>query len=125
SPSHPPRRQALLEHRALARRRAAGLGTGSPLTLQAALALDRRQRSADRSCPRRPHLMPTRRKLCTKWRWKSRNAISSGAEVMSVAAQMIDQSIPWSVEAKTCSPTVSGRDSTELVTISGQRKLFQ
>ena len=51
--------------------------------------------------------------------------MSSGAEVISVAAQMIDQSMPWSVDANTWSPTVSGRDSTELVTISGHRKLFQ
>jgi hypothetical protein len=62
---------------------------------------------------------------CTNWRWKSRKPTRSGAEVISVAAVMIDQSTPWSVDEKTCSPTVSGRVSTELVTISGQRKLFQ
>ena len=38
---------------------------------------------------------------------------------------MIDQSMPWSPDENTCRPTVSGRASTELVTISGQRKLFQ
>ena len=36
---------------------------------------------------------------------------------MSVAAQMIDQSMPWSPEENTCRPTVTGRDSTEFVTI--------
>jgi hypothetical protein len=41
--------------------------------------------------------MPARMKLCTNWRWNSRKATSSGAEVMSVAAVMIDQSTPWSV----------------------------
>ncbi len=64
-------------------------------------------------------------KDCTNWRWKSRKAPSSGAEVSSVAAVMMDQSTPWSVEENTCSPTVSGREVTELVTISGYRKLFQ
>ena len=44
---------------------------------------------------------------------------------MRVAAVMMDQSMPWSVDAKICSPTVSGREVTELVTMSGQRKLFQ
>ena len=38
---------------------------------------------------------------------------------------MIDQSIPWSVEANTANPTVSGRVLTELVITSGHRKLFQ
>ena len=47
-------------------------------------------------------------KLCTNWRWKSRKPTSSGAEVMSVAAQMIDQSMPWSPDENTCRPTVSG-----------------
>ena len=64
-------------------------------------------------------------KLWTNWCWKRRNATSSGAEVMSVAAVMIDQSTPWSVEEKICKPTVSGREITELVAISGHRKLFQ
>src|SRR5262249_54011233 len=71
------------------------------------------------------HLMPARRKLWMNWRWNSRKPSRSGAEVISVAAQMIDQSMPWSVDANTCNPTVSGRASTELVTISGHRKLFQ
>ena len=62
---------------------------------------------------------------CTNWRWNSRKPTSSGAEVISVAAVMIDQSMPWSPDENTCRPTVSGRDSTELVTISGHRKLFQ
>ena len=62
---------------------------------------------------------------CTNWRWNSRNATSSGAVVSSVAAVMIDQSMPWSVDENTCRPTVTGRDSTELVMISGHRKLFQ
>ena len=53
------------------------------------------------------------------------NATSSGPEVISVAAVMIDQSMPWSLEENTCRPTVSGREPTELVMISGQRKLFQ
>ena len=35
------------------------------------------------------------------------------------------QATPWSVDENTCRPTVRGRDSTELVMISGLRKLFQ
>jgi hypothetical protein len=61
-------------------------------------------------------------KLCTNWRWKSRKAISRGAEVMRGAAVMIDQSTPWSPDEKICSPTVSGRADTEFVTMSGHRK---
>ena len=38
---------------------------------------------------------------------------------------MIDQSTPVSGAPNTARPTVKGRLSTELVTISGQRKLFQ
>jgi hypothetical protein len=38
--------------------------------------------------------MPARMKLWTNWRWKSRKAISSGPEVMRVAAVMMDQSTP-------------------------------
>jgi hypothetical protein len=49
----------------------------------------------------------------------------SGAEVMRVAALITAHSVPLSVVAKIDSPTVSGRVSTELVMISGQRKLFQ
>ena len=71
------------------------------------------------------HLIPARMNDCTNCRWNSRNPTSSGADVISVAAVMIDQSTPWSVDEKTCSPTVNGRDSTELVMISGYRKLFQ
>ena len=37
----------------------------------------------------------------------------------------IDQSSPWSVAENTCRPTVTGRDSTEFVMMSGHRKLFQ
>jgi len=33
--------------------------------------------------------------------------------------------MPWSVEEKICKPTVSGRDYTELVMMSGHKKLFQ
>ena len=51
--------------------------------------------------------------------------MSSGPVVNSVAAQMIDQSMPWSVDENTCRPTVTGRDSTESVMMSGHRKLFQ
>lgn len=40
-------------------------------------------------------------KDCTKSRWNSRNATSSGAAVSRVAALITDQSMPWSVEAKT------------------------
>src|SRR5262249_47634822 len=69
--------------------------------------------------------IPARKKLWMKARWKTRNAIISGAEVISAAAQITDQSTPWSTEANTCRPTVTGRFSTELVTISGHRKLFQ
>ena len=64
-------------------------------------------------------------KLCTNCLWNSRKATSSGAEVISVAAVMIDQSMPWSVVANTERPTVNGRVVTELVITSGQRKLFQ
>ena len=70
-------------------------------------------------------VIPARMNDWTNCRWKSRNAISSGAVVSSVAAVMIDQSMPWSVDENTCRPTVSGRDSTELVMMSGHRKLFQ
>src|SRR6185369_4078937 len=45
--------------------------------------------------------IPALMKDCTNWRWKRRNASSRGAEVMSVAAVMIDQSIPWSPEENT------------------------
>ena len=62
---------------------------------------------------------------CTNWRWKSRNATSRGAEVMRVAAVITDQSIPWSPYENTWRPTVTGREVTEFVTMSGQRKLFQ
>ena len=64
-------------------------------------------------------------KDCTNCRWNSRKAISSGAMVITVAAVMIDQSTPVSGAPNTARPTVSGRLSTELVTISGHRKLFQ
>ncbi len=52
-----------------------------------------------------------------KPRWKIRNAIIRGAEVISAAAQITDQSTPWSTEAETCSPTVSGHapPSTEVI----------
>ena len=50
--------------------------------------------------------MPARRKLCTKCRWNSRKASSSGALEISVAALMMAQSMPWSVPANTDSPTV-------------------
>ena len=69
--------------------------------------------------------MPARMKDCTNWRWNSRNRISSGPLLRSVAAVITDQSIPWSIDENTERPTVSGRVATELVTINGQRKLFQ
>ena len=62
---------------------------------------------------------------CTNWRWNSRKATSSGPELMRVAAVITDQSTPWSPEENTCNPTVTGREVTELVTMRGQRKLFQ
>src|SRR4029453_86063 len=71
------------------------------------------------------HRMPALMNDWTNCLWNNRNAISNGAVVSSVAAVMIDQSIPWSVAENTCSPTVSGRDSTEFVMMSGHRKLFQ
>src|SRR5262245_35457342 len=61
------------------------------------------------------HRMPARMNDWTNCRWKRRNAIRSGAVVRSVAAVMTDQSMPWSVAENTCSPTVTGRDSTEFV----------
>src|SRR5665213_4473 len=69
--------------------------------------------------------MPARRNDCTNCRWNNRKATSSGAALSSVAAVMIDHWIPWSPDEKICRPTVSGREVTELVTISGHRKLFQ
>jgi hypothetical protein len=42
--------------------------------------------------------MPARINDWTNCRWNSRKPTSSGAEVMSVAAVMIDQSTPWSVD---------------------------
>ena len=38
--------------------------------------------------------MPARMKLWTNWRWKSRKPTRSGAEVIKVAAVMMDQSTP-------------------------------
>ena len=43
---------------------------------------------------------------------------------MTVAAEMTEMSTPFSGAPKSDSPTVSGRVDGELVTISGQRKLF-
>src|ERR1043165_2350682 len=40
------------------------------------------------------HRIPARMKLCTNWRWNSRKPISSGAEVIRVAAQITAQSMP-------------------------------
>ena len=53
------------------------------------------------------------------------NAISSGATTSTVAAESRAQSMRDSVPFYTYRPTVSGRASTELVMISGHRKLFQ
>ena len=64
-------------------------------------------------------------KLCTNCRWNRIKPTNSGADVIKVAAVMVDQSTPCSTLENTCRPTVSGRDSTLLVMISGQRKLFQ
>lgn len=64
-------------------------------------------------------------KLCTNRRWNSRKPTNSGAEVISVAARITAQSIPWSLNESTRRQTVSGREFTEPVTKSGQRKLFQ
>jgi len=38
--------------------------------------------------------IPARMNDCTNCRWNSRNASSKGAEVISVAAVMMDQSTP-------------------------------
>ena len=54
-----------------------------------------------------------------------KKAINKGATDIRVAAETTDQSTPDSGAPKTPRPTVSGRVSTELVTINGQRKLFQ
>jgi hypothetical protein len=61
----------------------------------------------------------------TNWRWNSRKAINRGATLSSVAALMVAQFTPVSGAEKMARPTVSGRVSTEFVTTSGQRKLFQ
>ena len=44
--------------------------------------------------------MPARKKLWMKARWNSRKATISGAEVISVAAQITDQSMPWSSDGE-------------------------
>ena len=49
----------------------------------------------------------------------------SGATVIIVAAEITEMSTPFSGAPNIDRPTVSGRVSGELVTISGQRKLFQ
>ena len=71
------------------------------------------------------YLIPARMKFATNWRWKIRKAMISGAVVISVAALTKDHSTPLSTVANTLRPTVTGRTSGELVTIRGQRKLFQ
>ena len=38
--------------------------------------------------------IPARMKLCTNWRWNSKNPSSNGADVIRVAAQMTAQSMP-------------------------------
>ena len=43
---------------------------------------------------RAAHRIPARMKLCTNWRWNSRNATRSGPDVISVAAVITDQSTP-------------------------------
>src|SRR3546814_9698782 len=63
--------------------------------------------------------------LCTNWRWNTRNAIRSGAIDIIVAAEITEMSTPLSGAPKIESPTVKGLVSGELVTMSGQRKLFQ
>ncbi len=54
------------------------------------------------------------------------NAISSsGATTSTVTGESRAQPMRDSVPFYTCRPTVSGRASTELVVMSGHRKLFQ
>ena len=50
---------------------------------------------------------------------------SSGATDIIVAAEITEMSTPFSGAPKIDNPTVNGRVSGELVTISGHRKLFQ
>ena len=69
--------------------------------------------------------MPARMNDCTNCHWNSRKATSSGPEVISVPAVMIVQTQACYVAENICKPTVSGRELTEFVTMSGQRKLFQ
>lgn len=58
--------------------------------------------------------------------WKIRKVMSSGAITISVPAAMVPQAcVPSAVLVKTERPTVSGRLSGELITISGHRKSFQ
>ena len=40
-------------------------------------------------------------KVCTNWRWNNRKPMSSGPDVMRVAAVIIDQSMPWSADENT------------------------
>ena len=77
--------------------------------------------------PAPAYLMPARMKLCTNWRWNSRNATSRGPEGHQGRGGDHRPIHPLeSVEEKTLErPTVTGRVSTELVTIRGHRKLFQ
>lgn len=73
----------------------------------------------------RPCRMPARMRDCTNRRRNSRTPRGSDADAAGVAAEMIAPSIPRSVEATTDGPTVSGRDSTRLVTTRSHRKVFQ
>ncbi|MNE98134.1 hypothetical protein D3C80_1966130 [compost metagenome] len=59
------------------------------------------------------------------WRWNSRNKSINGAITSRVAALTSVHWAPTSKDwAKIARPTVSGRFSTELVTMRGHRKLF-
>jgi hypothetical protein len=74
----------------------------------------------------RSHLIPVWTNDWMNCRWKMRNATKSGATMINVAADTTPHCAPVSLLfAKIARPTVSGRDSIELVTMSGQRKLFQ
>ena len=72
------------------------------------------------------YFIPERTRLATNTFWKQQNRMYSGAITTSVAAQIFAHIGPDSLAfANRDNPTVSGRLSTELMTIIGQRKLFQ
>src|SRR5262249_23761825 len=72
------------------------------------------------------YFRPEAMKLLTKRRWNRAKPISSGAMQSRVAAALTRQGwAPSGPRVKVASPTVSGRRSGELMTISGHKNSFQ